>query len=202
MQYEYQCILLIRLGFSGDQNMICEWKNNPHLGHARNLNKWPNWAAVVGSIMGKASRQNSTSLFSFSCSFKFTSKHRVKQPILGTLGRGNSDDDPCSASHYPLPHCLSLFPSSFFGGADMQPALMENLQLALRPPPPSRPPSSSPSTRAHSRSASCPVVAASLRPPRLGGRRRRPCPPSPPLNSTSKFSVPFCFCPVKTQPAG
>ena len=62
MQYEYQCILLIRLGFSGDQNMICEWKNNPHLGHARNLNKWPNWAAVVGSIMGKASRQNSTSL--------------------------------------------------------------------------------------------------------------------------------------------
>ena len=57
MQYEYQCILLIRLGFSGDQNMICEWKNIQHLGHARNLNKWPNWAAVVGSIMGKASRR-------------------------------------------------------------------------------------------------------------------------------------------------
>ena len=200
MQYEYQCILLIRLGFSGDQNMICEWKNNPHLGHARNLNKWPNWAAVVGSIMGKASRQNSTSLFSFSCSFKFTSKHRVKQPILGTLGRGNSDDDdPCSASHYPLPHCLSLFPSSFFGGADMQPALMENLQLALRPPPPSpvlRPPRRPVLTRGRLLAPSSPHPSAAPR------RRRRPCPPSPPLNSTSKFSVPFCFCPVKTQPAG
>ena len=166
-----------------------------HLGHARNLNKWPNWAAVVGSIMGKASRQNSTSLLLL----LQIHGHRVKQAILGTLGRGNSsdDDDPCSASHYPLPHCLSLFPSSFFGGADMQPALMENLQLALRPPPVLRPPRAS--TRAHSRSASCPVVAASLR----RSRRRRPCPPSPsPLNSTSKFSVPFCFCPVKTQPAG
>ena len=71
----------------------------------------------------------------------------------------------------------------------MQPALMENLQLALRPPPcslavgflPSPPPPSS-----------------------SGAAPSPPSPPSssPPLNSTSKFSVPFCFCPVKTQPAG
>ena len=47
-------------------------------------------------------------------SFKFTLQHTESvKPILGTLGKGNNDDnddDPCSASHYQLPHCLFLPP--------------------------------------------------------------------------------------------
>ena len=77
----------------------------------------------------------------------------------------------------------------------MQPALMENLQLALRPPPPSSP-SLDPCSLAV---GFLPRRRRRIPPPRGGGRVR---PRPSPLNSTSKFSVPFCFCPVKTQPAG
>ena len=78
----------------------------------------------------------------------------------------------------------------------MQPALMENLQLALRPPPVLPVDPCSLAVGFLPRRRRIPPPSAPRR------RRRRPCPPSPPLNSTSKFSVPFCFCPVKTQPAG